>query len=112
MDRSNFKSDAQYKKYCDIRGYVKKLIDLQSQGKKIYKNGQLVTSKFFIDGEEIGETERFDNPKAIFTSLYIGCTHDLNPKTGEYDLLYIPYSLKKFKKENKFQIIDSFTDIV
>ena len=105
LTRENFETKAQFERYLAIKNYVKELIRLQRAGNKIYENGRLVDGEFFISGENIGQevgNTRF---------LYIGDTHGRNKKTGDYDLLYIPYTIKRFKKQHNFQLVNGFTDI-
>ena len=107
MKLQDFKSKAQFKKYNDIKEYVERLISLQLEGIKIYSNGELVKGKFGISDEDGSIYEQVDNCRFI----YIGSEHCFNPKTKEYDILWVSQTLKQFKKENNFQICSEIIDI-
>jgi len=106
MKRENFKTDEQFKRYLDVKAYWYKLIAIQEGGDDIYMNGDLVKGKFFVDSNTIGIREN----SCIFS--YVGDTHEENKKTGEYDLLFVPYTshrlkiLFQFKTISKFEMIE------
>ena len=105
LARDKFKTDAQYRKYLEYSAYWDYLSHLQNQGNLIYENGELIKGKFFSD--ENGFGIRKDGCRMY----YVGSEWDENPKTGEYDLLWIQKALNTFKKECKFQMSKGFIDI-
>jgi hypothetical protein len=103
--RENFKTDAQWKRWLDVSAFFYDIQKLQNQGITVWhKNGntfeELGQIKFLRVGKDWHIVEMYSSGSML---VWVGSCHDLNKKTGEFDILYLEQSLKSMKKQFQFK---------
>jgi hypothetical protein len=113
--RENFKTDKQYERWLEYYEFFSKLIEIQKT-KTIWAYFDYAKQFEALDKFQFVEYINHSNiiewhinevsPKGCATG-WVGSCHDLNKKTGEYDLIYIEEPLTKLIKRLKFKTYDN-----
>lgn len=103
--RGNFKTKAQWERWLEYYAFFSYIRELQKVGITVWhkESGgfeELMPIEFLKVKDEWHIVERYSSGSML---VWVGSCHDLNKKTGEYDILYIEQSLKSLKKQYQFK---------